>query len=195
MIKKVLLIFLPIFGLIGGSAFAAWQIRSGANVLSIENGPWRTADNIGSAEAGLHTRAVVALQGLLGLPDSEAIYYNAIVDSAGDALDGSCTYRVSGGQLPTRWWSITAYADDNYLIPNDTGYYSVGSGQLTDDLKNNWVVSVAPDNIDGAGLPWIPVAIGQNFQLMLRAYHPEPELLNDRETVSLPRIEKKECAQ
>ncbi len=192
--KAIILAVLPLLGLAGGSGFAAWQIKSGSSTLSIENGPWQTAENIGSADASLQTRAVIALRGLLALPDSEAIYYNAVKDSDGQMLNGNCTYHIKGGTLAARWWSVTAYGKDNYLIPNRSGYYSAGSGAFSADQQSDWTIAVGADNVAGPGLPWIPVAKGQPFDLTLRAYHAEDSLLANRSSAALPTIERQECS-
>jgi hypothetical protein len=84
----------------------------------VRDGPWRTSLEAGSAQSGAVLRASVALHGLLALNRSETVYYSATTDGAGGALDARCAYRVTGRDPPARWWSITAYGADDYLIPN-----------------------------------------------------------------------------
>ncbi|MEM1133695.1 MAG: DUF1214 domain-containing protein [Pseudomonadota bacterium] len=184
-----------ILGLGTGGGLAAWQLRSEGMAAGISNGPWSTADNIGTRSADMRTRAVTALRGLLALPDSEAVYYNTTVDSKGEALNGSCHYRVSGGALPARWWSVTAYDLEGYLIPNDSGHYSVGSGALPAEAKGDWSFMVGPDNIIAPDTKWIEVPADTPFELTLRTYHPAKALLEAKDSVPLPTITRLECAQ
>ncbi|MEZ5708070.1 MAG: DUF1214 domain-containing protein [Blastomonas sp.] len=184
---------LILLGLAAGIGLAVMQVKGGLSGGGIANGPWRSAENVGTAKAGLQTRAVVAVNGLLALPDSEATYFNAKVDSNGDALDGSCHYLVKGGAIPARWWSMTAYGQDGYLMANRTGYYSVSSAMLDAASQNDWAISVGPDNMVTPENMWIPTLAGEAFELTLRAYHPEAKLLAGRATVPLPSIEKQGC--
>ncbi|WOE76431.1 DUF1214 domain-containing protein [Alterisphingorhabdus coralli] len=184
-----------LLGLGAGGGLAAWQLRNDSTTMGIANGPWKTAENIGSRYADMRTRAVVALRGLLALPDSEAVYYNAAVDSEGEALSGNCHYRVSGGALPARWWSVTAYDLDGYLLPNDSGHYSVGSGALPAEEQGNWSFVVGPDNTVASGGKWIEVVADAPFELTLRTYHPSKTLLEGKDSVTLPTVTRLACAQ
>lgn len=191
MIRRLVLC-LVLGALIGGGT-AYLHLRQGFAEGGIANGPWNTGRGVGSEKAGLGTRAVVALRGLLALPDSEAIYYNAATDTDGEPLDGRCRYTVSGAKLPARWWSITAYDPGGYLIPHDGGGYSAGSATLADAEQAGWQVLVAPDNAGLEQLPWIGTGGLDRFELTLRAYHPDERLLRERGSVKLPVIRKLGC--
>ena len=84
---------------------------------AVSNGPWTTSLYTGSSEGGPYLRARVAVHGLLALSREETVYYTALRDSDGAMLNGNCTYRLEGRDPPTRWWSITAYGADDFLIP------------------------------------------------------------------------------
>ena len=116
-------------GIIGGSGLAVSQVRSGLNDNRITNGAWSTSRDNGAASASALSRARVALFGLLALPAKEAMYFSARVDSDGEALNGACTYSVSGGELDARWWSITLYKGEGWLVKNNANRWSVaGAG-------------------------------------------------------------------
>ncbi len=85
----------------------------------ITNGAWRTNLTLGSEEAGMYTKAHVALYGLMSLKRSETIYYYAKTDDNGNPLTSECAFRIEGEPLNARWWSITVYGHDQFLIPND----------------------------------------------------------------------------
>ncbi|WP_081590517.1 DUF1214 domain-containing protein [Blastomonas sp. AAP53] len=177
-------------GLAIGAGTAVVQLRQSFAALGIENGPWSTGNNVGTADASVSTRATVALRGLLALPEREAIYFNATTDSAGRTLEGRCAYRVSGGAIDARWWSLTLYDAKGYLIPNPASVYSVGSGALTPAEAARWQVDIARQR---TGAHWIAMPDDQRFELTLRAYHPSRDLLARRGSVKLPSIERGEC--
>jgi len=179
-----------VVGLALGTGAAALQLKQSFAAMGIENGPWRTGEKVGTVDASVATRATVALRGLLALPEREAIYFNAAVDSAGRKLSGKCAYRVTGSAIDARWWSLTLYDSQGYLIPNPASVYSVGSAAIGPQEAGNWTVDIARKR---TGAHWIAMPGDQPFELTLRAYHPSRELLARRGSVPLPRIERGEC--
>lgn len=179
-----------VVGLALGVGAAVLQLRQSFAADGVSNGPWRTASNVGTADASVATRASVALRGLLALPEREAMYFNAAEDSDGRPLSGQCRYRVTGGRLDARWWSLTLYDSKGYLIPNRAGAYSLGSAALGPAEVNDWQVDVGREQ---AGAHWIAMPDNQPFELTLRAYHPSADLLQHRALAALPRIERREC--
>lgn len=179
-----------VVGLALGVGLAVLQLRQSFAADGIKNGPWFTGEKVGTANASVATRATVALRGLLALPEHEAIYFNATQDSAGRKLTGKCSYRVVGGALDARWWSLTLYDSKGYLIPNPASVYSLGSAALSPEEANRWQVDVSRDK---TGRHWIAMPDDQPFELTLRAYHPSADLLRQRATATLPSIERGEC--
>ena len=177
-------------GLAIGVGTAVVQLRQSFAAFGIHNGPWHTGTNVGTADASVTTRATVALRGLLALPEREAIYFNAATDSAGRMLEGRCSYRVTGGTIDARWWSLTLYDAKGYLIPNPASVYSVGSAAIPPQDSNRWTIDIARTR---TGAHWIAKPDDQRFELTLRAYHPSRALLAKRGSVPLPRIERQEC--
>ena len=110
--------------LAGGTAFAVNQVRGGLNDGRVSNGPWETGKSFGTVDASALTRAKVALSGLMALPAKEAMYFTATRDSDGRALDGRCTYDVRGGKLDGRWWSVTLYEGEGWLVKNAANRWS-----------------------------------------------------------------------
>lgn len=156
----------------------------------VADGPWRTSLAAGSAASGPVLRARVALHGLFALNRSETIYYTASTDSAGDALDGRCAWRLVGRDPPARWWSITAYGADDYLIPNEASAYSVSKTRIARGTDGSFAVTLGRG---ASGVNAIALAPGR-FTLTLRLYNPAAEIAADPAHVALPRIEKGGCA-
>jgi hypothetical protein len=135
-----------------------------------KSGPWVTNAKAGSPDAGLYTRASTAVFGFLALSRKETTYYNAVLDSAGDTLSGDCTYILAGRDLPARWWSVTAYGADSFLIPNETQRYSVSQTTVEREPDGSYLMIVSakprPRN-------WLPVLSGHRFELTARLYNPD----------------------
>jgi hypothetical protein len=186
--------FLKIIGVLaigvvlGLAATWATVIRGGWGG-AVSDGPWKTSLTVGSAENGMYSRASVAVHGLLALNRSETIYYTANTDSAGERLSGKCTYSVTGRDPPTRWWSITAYGADDYLIPNAAGRYSASMSSVLRGDNGEFGVVVGKK---GSGNNWIPVGDGP-FSLSLRLYNPDPKVAADPAHVALPTITRESC--
>lgn len=178
-------------GLLGGSAFAVQQVRGGLNDGMVEVGPWQTGKSFGTVDASALTRAKVALSGLLALPSKEAMYFTAQKDSDGRALDGRCTYVVRGGKLDGRWWSVTLYEGEGWLVKNAAKRWSVPASAVAVDEAGGWSFSVSPSAQIGT---WLPTGSVPKFDLTLRLYHPSAMTIKSPEKALLPTIERKECA-
>ena len=163
-----------------------WIGKAGGDRISV--GPWQTSLATGAADAGMHTRAYVALTGLLALNRSETIYFEAHRDDQGNKLRAACSYDISGGPIQARWWSITAYADDNFLIPNSANRYSYNVKTLGADPGGRYLIELGPRQRPGH---WLPTGErGGGFNLLLRLYNPAEEVARAPGLASLPGIKR-----
>src|SRR5260370_27891870 len=101
-------ILVLVFALILGVT-SAWLAMGWRVVSSVQNGPWLYDPLVGSEAAGPYLRAQVARAALLALNNSEAIYFVATHDSAGNRLDSNGRYRIEGHNLDARWGRVPAY--------------------------------------------------------------------------------------
>lgn len=178
-------------GIALGAGAAVWSVRAAALGVETTIGAWTTGHDFGTEKASRYTRAVIALRGLLALPAREARYYNAATDSDGALLNGKCRYAVTGGALPAKWWSLTLYDPQGYLVPNAAGIYSIGSASLPPAEVQQWRLMVAPSAQPGR---WLPSGGIDRFELTLRAYLPADGGAGDFTAAQLPRIVKVSCA-
>jgi hypothetical protein len=170
--------------------FATWIIVfRGGMPSAIANGPWRTSLATGSEQGDPYTRASVAVHGLLALSRIETLYFTATQDSDGNSLDGRCTYVVSGRDPDARWWSVTAYGSDDYLIANPAHRYSVSATSVARNKDGSFAIAVGGERKD---TNWIPTADGP-FALTLRLYNPGAVTSLDPETAQLPTLKKVSC--
>jgi hypothetical protein len=180
-----------------GSAY--WAINAGLG-SDIQNGAWQTDPNIGSDQATPYARAAVARAGLLALNKSETIYFTAFADDSGAPLSTACHYTLAGKPLETRWWSITAYGSDHYLIANTDDRYSQAMNTVSRGPDNEFVINVNPNGSGENGIPtgFVGPSSDDNpgiaFSLTLRLYNPDPATYSDLGGIALPTITKESCS-
>jgi hypothetical protein len=171
--------------------FATWATvihAFGPNALS--DGPWQTSLATGSARSGPYTRAKVAMHGLLAINRTETIYYTAYTDSSGAPLDGACTFDIVGHDPDARWWSVTAYGADDFLIPNPVERYSISKNSVLRAADGSFSATVgSAAHVQN----WIPTARAP-FSLTLRLYNPGASVQSEPAGASLPVIVKDSCS-
>ncbi len=174
-----------------GIASAFWVVSGSFGRATVSIGPWQTNPLIGSQTADPYVRAAVARNGLLALNRSETVYYTANRDSDGDRLTGRCAYSVVGTALPARWWSLTVYGADQFLVPNANDRYAYGGGDLMAGGAAVFRLVLASEALDD---PWLAVPEEGPFSVTLRLYNPEPRVVAALDAIDLPEIEKIGCA-
>lgn len=181
-----------IAGLGAGAVLAAAFFAGFSGLGGVSNGPWRTNPAVGAPAANPVTRAGVARIGLLALNRKEAVYFMAGEDSAGSALKEACVYRLTGADLPARWWSVTLYAEDNYLARNGEGAHAVSAFSVVRNEEGVFSAVISPERPEGAP-NWISSKNAGAFTLTARLYNPHEAALADLDGISLPRIERLSC--
>ena len=177
-------------GLIGGVGVAVQQVRGGVADALISNGAWSTNVSYGSANASALTRAKVALGRIMALPAKEAMYFTATKDSDGRTLNGGCTYLVSGGKLDGRWWSVTLYEGEGWLVKNAANRWSIPAHAAEQADNGRWSFTVSPEE---QPTTWLPTGNAKAFDMTLRLYHPSPAVIAAPAKAALPIIKRQEC--
>ncbi len=166
-----------------GGAVTWWAIGCGMRG-AIVCGVWRHYPGYGSVTANPYVRAQSQLTGPLAVDRSEAIYLIADRDDRGELLRPGRNYRIEGGDLDARWWSITVYGD-HHLIPNRQGRYSYNSANVAKNADGSWTIHLSNAQKPGN---WIPTGDGRWLEVCLRMYNPAPAVLADVGSVDVPRI-------
>jgi hypothetical protein len=169
-----------------GSAF--WVLKKAPWMNpSVLVGAWKSYLRAGSPDADLYTRASVAVNGLLALGREETMYFIATADDAGHALRSNCSYRVEGNPPQSRWWSVTAYADDMFLFDAPNRQYSLNATTAKLDAHGRFSLTTGPQI--QAGTYWLPTSGQRGLILTLRLYNPAPELQASPASLSPPSIQ------
>lgn len=173
-----------------GAGSAVWATRS-AGMGGQDYGGWSGSRVTGSVDADPWLRARVAVSGLLALQRSQAIYFTATKDSEGQPLREACRYRISGGRIPGKWWSVTVYAADNYLPMNDDDALSFDATEVKPDAQGNWTALAASKSEPGQ--PWVSTRKTGEFDMTLRIYQPDTSAQDDYASIPMPRITRLDC--
>lgn len=185
-VAAIILVSLAIGGVTAWVGIFHWERTNW-----VRNGPWLTNELLGSKDLDMYSRAYVAVKYLFALNKTETLYYAAYTDERGKALKTDCDYVIHGESLPARWWSITAYGEDQFLIPNKADRYSVSSDDIAATGESAYKIHLSTQEKDGF---WIPTGgPGRRFSLVLRLYNPEPAVYEKPSSYPLPRIVREEC--
>ncbi|WP_417476725.1 DUF1214 domain-containing protein [Maricaulis sp.] len=180
-------------GVAGGALLAVLLVFGPFELGGTAVGPWKTNLLIGDPAASPAVRAAIARRGLLALNRSETVYFNATSDDSGQGLREDCSYRVSFDQQPdTRWWSLTLYAEDDFLAVNGDSAHSITAEHAAADAAVSINIAVAASRPEGPDY-WMSSRHAGNFALTLRLYQPDPAISDDPVQAILPRIERRSC--
>ena len=172
-----------------GSAYLAIQGAMPAD-STVKNGPWTANLAAGGMNADNYTRTAIAITGLLALNKNETIYYGTHTDSSGEPLDPNCAYRIEGRDPEARWWSITAYGNDHFLIDHPSKRFSVSKTSVVRTADGSFVIRAS---LQEEAPNWIATS-KDGFQLTLRLYNPGAAVTSDPAGVALPAIVKEACS-
>jgi hypothetical protein len=186
---KRLLIIVPA-GLILGIALALGLTFGPSEMGGTQIGSWFTNKHIGSVNASPFTRAIIARRGLMALRQTETIYFSADHDSEGRAFDENCAYRLSVSEAPqARWWSVTLYAEDEFLALNGEVAHSI----TADDATSYPVEAIISQGQTRSPAHRISSRNSGAFNLTLRLYHPDEGVVADAATALMPIVDRVSC--
>jgi hypothetical protein len=175
-------------GVVLGGASAWGALEIGRSGFGEQYGQWSHNRAAGSTAAGPYTRAIIARDGLLALSAREALYFTLTRDDQGDALSESCIYELTGDEFSARWWSVTLYAEDNFLAQNQDHAASIDASHMP---GGRWRERVAP--VRGDAPYWISSRSARRaFSLTLRVYVPHRDFSPSSD--ALPVLTRVSCA-
>ena len=116
------------------SAWAALEIRR----VELH----RTLRRLGAQPRGrldggrsLHARHHRARGAAGALARAKRSIFRCHEDEQGRPLSESCIYELNGRPLDARWWSVTLYADDNFLAQNTDNAHSIDASRVGNDAR------------------------------------------------------------
>ncbi len=175
------------FSILVGLGLAIYRIADFENNKAFfHNGNWTGSKNLPLGKDDLLT-AQVTIFALFALPGEEAIYLFSKRDDGKEKLHSRNDYIIRGNvhDIRSRYWSITAYGKDLFLVPNKAERYSVNNSTIVTDNAGNFSVLISSAERDGN---WLASPIDAGFGLLLRIYRGEKDFIEHLDEVSLPAI-------
>ena len=150
--------------------------------MGTEKNGWQKPEVIGNYKQDYLARSYINLVGIWANNKKEVIYYGAVKDSNGKALNGNNVYAMtfSRNELPQKFanyfWSITAVdAVDHKVMENPEKRYNLSTqSRLVQNKDGSMTVVFASKLPEGFNQEnWIPIKEGIEFKLTLRLYGPK----------------------
>jgi len=148
-------------------------------------GHWSTQRNGARFGTDYLSRTAMGKANIFVNTPEETTYFYQDLDERGERLDGSGSYAVTfpPNQLPPvrGFWSLTLYNEHHFFQPNGLRRYSLGTKNTNlhhaADGSLTLTASATPPDDDDLRSNWLPAPAGP-FSLYLRAYWPEPPILD-----------------
>ncbi|NWG46764.1 MAG: DUF1214 domain-containing protein [Alphaproteobacteria bacterium] len=179
-----------VLGLALGGADAWRKLRpkgQGAAMDEIRNGQWTTSLVTGSKAADNLSRARIAIYGLLALDRKETVYYMTGTDDRGEPLTSDRDYVIEGQPLRARWWSITPYDMEMFLIDNEEKRSSFHMDNIEYEPDGRFRILLSGRR---QARNWLPTGKAGPFCLTLRLYNPDMDYVNRPGQVVLPVVRR-----
>jgi hypothetical protein len=146
----------------------AWlAVERGPFFGAVTVGAWTAWPSAGSADADPYSLAVLARNGEVPLGAGEGLTFTAETTTDGEALDGRCSYRITGQTPPARLWTLTAYDSTGRLMVNPARRSGFHSREIVRLEGGSFVITTSPNVSPGN---WLPTAPVERFSLVLRLY-------------------------
>src|SRR6185312_12242300 len=153
------------------------------HLAPVESGWQMIRTNIGRYGTDYMRRAAVAMGGLGANLPEDAVYPMADKDGAGQPLTGSKSYvlHFDKDQIPpvNAFWSLTAYDEKGYFIPNPLNRYAARDTALAknpDGSVDIYLQAQSPGKAHEKN--WLPTPKDAPFSVNLRMYWPKPAVLD-----------------
>ncbi len=174
-----------------GIAVAVYRIAGiESSKAFFTNGSWTGSKALALGQDKLVTAQVTTFA-LFALPSKEAIYLFARRDEQKETLNSENDYTITGNvyQINAKYWSMTVYGKDLYLVDNKDNRYSFNNSTLQTDSAGNFTITLSHTR---KGTNWLPTPEQAKFNVVLRIYKGESDFLSKLETTSLPVIKRAE---
>ncbi|WP_169194662.1 DUF1214 domain-containing protein [Devosia sp. MC1541] len=150
-----------------GFGLSYYALTDGRFIAANMLGPWITWQDVGVPNPNPYTRSQIAREGALQLGRSEGLRFTAATDSAGKALDLSCTYRISGRVPISSFWTLSAVDSDwrNLAAPGED--LALRSSELVRDNDRSFRIYVGPHVMP---MNWLELAGSGQYELVLTLY-------------------------
>lgn len=155
-------------------------------------GAWTSWPKTGTTDIDPYARASIARSGELPIGLGDGVAFFARVDDKGFPLDGRCEVVVSGTTPQARYWTMSLYDSDGFLVPNALNRFGFTSQEITRRSDGGMEVVIAPRARPGN---WLPTGGIDRYVVVLRLYDtPVGVSTRASQETPMPSIVQKACS-
>ena len=121
----------------------------------------------GSVNIDPYARATIARTGELPIGAGDGVAFYAHTDDTGNALDGRCTFVISGMTPAARHWTLTLYDPQGRLVANAIDRHGFTSAEILRETGGRFAITIGPRARPGN---WLPSGGVGQFVLVWRLY-------------------------
>ncbi|MCU0832407.1 MAG: DUF1214 domain-containing protein [Rhizobiaceae bacterium] len=195
MIRALNTVLSLVIALVLGALSAAVALDRWPQMAGGRSGAWLEAPGIGDPEADPYSAALAQTRLQLPMGEVESSTFIAVADDGGQPLDAACAYRVTGGALPARLFTLRAegITGEPLVASNQDGpalppmIHSENMLFAGDGFELTLSAQAAPGN-------WLPLRSQGRFRLVLSAYDAALSDATFGTSAQLPSIVRLGCA-
>ena len=135
----LLVVYSTVLALGLGLGSAWWMLSGDYPFGGVTIGAWKAAPGVGSPKADPYSRAILTRRGDVSLAVGEGLALSARVDSAGQALDSACSYRIGTTTPQSRFWTLTLYDKAGSVVSTELGRSGFTSSETPSEARVNQV--------------------------------------------------------
>lgn len=181
---------MAVIALLIGFGLSYYALVDGRLLGAFEYGSWVTRPNIGSPEPDPYSRSYLARNVSLHLSRGEGIEFRASVDSEGEPLVRSCSYRMAGTTPVAAFWTLRAENSESVNVGAAGALSHMHSKRLARQSDGSFVINVGttikPEN-------WLELQGDGPYELILTFYDASFFAGFGTTIRGLPAIEREEC--
>lgn len=159
-------------------------------VETVTSGPWRALIEIGTSDANPYARAILARTGAIPMLATESVVFRATTDSRGNTLRGACEYRLRGGRIDTRWWTLTVTDNRGRLPAGDPAPHAVTNVGVVRDADGEFEITLSPAARPGN---WLATRGMAKLELAFRLYDTPLYINGGLKDIVMPSITPERC--
>jgi hypothetical protein len=130
-------------------------------------GAWTAWPKNGTAGIDPYARAMVARTGELPVGSGDGVAFYARTDDGGQVLDGRCDVTLSGITPQARFWTLSLYDPEGWLVANSVQRYGFTSQEIIRRADGTFEITIGPRARPGN---WLPTGGVEKYLLVLRLY-------------------------
>jgi len=185
------LVFALAIALVVGLGGTWYALTYEKGVETVTSGPWRAVIEIGTVAPNPYARAILARTGAIPMLATESITFRTLTDSRGEPLRGACIYRLRGGLIDARWWTLTVTDDQGREPARNPASHAATSVGVIRDQDDQFEIILSPTARPGN---WLSTGGMANVALALRLYDTPLYVNGSLYEVVLPSITRERCS-